>query len=403
MIRKEGWMTDRWFVSPYNLLEEVTEKSLAPSKVEMYDVTLRDGEQTPGVVLRKNEKIEIARALDELGVKKIEAGMPATSSEDKEAVKEIAHLGLSAEIWGFSRCLRRDVDINLDCDVSAIICEISTSDVKMKAYGFSRESVIEKIIDAVSYAKAHGLHVAFFAVDMTRTDLDFLKKAYTVAVQEAGADEAVVVDTIGVALPKVMYYLTRKVKEWVNVPVHIHCHNDFGLATACTIAGVQGGARCVHSTINGIGEKAGNCDTAEIALSLELLCGVETGLKLEKLREVSKLVERLSAFKIASNKPVVGENVFKRESGLAVQQLITHPPAVESFSPELVGGKREIVIGKKSGRHAIEWKLKEMGLSATGEQVKTILEKVKRESERKKGPLTTSELRAIVKEVKEIN
>lgn len=399
MTDKPEWLTEKYAISPYNFIDKLGADSYFPRKVLMYDVTLRDGEQTPGIVLRKDDKVKIAQALNELGVSRIEAGFPITSPEDKQAVKEIAHLGLSAETWVLSRCVKDDIDVALECDVEGVICEISTSALKIKAYGFNEEMVTDRILETITYAKEQGLKAAFFAVDATRTEIDYLKKVYRIATREAHADEVVVVDTLGVALPEAIYYLTRAVKEWVPVPVHIHCHNDFGLATACTLAGVKAGAEYVHSTINGIGEKAGNTDTAEIALSLELLCGVDTGLRLESLCQVSKLVEELSGFKISSNKPVVGENVFRRESGLAVQQLVHYPPAVESFTPELVGGKREIVFGKKSGKYSIKWKLEHMKLEASKEQIAVILNELKSESEKRKRLVSDEELERIIRRV----
>jgi len=269
----------------------------------------------------------------------------------------------------------------------------------MKAYGLTRERVIRSIIDTITYAKEHGLKVAFFNVDMTRANLDFLREVNVTAVKEAHADEIVAVDTLGVATCEAFYYLVKKLKEWVDVPIHVHCHNEFGLGTALSIVGVKAGAEWVHVTVNGIGEKSGNTDLSEVAMALHLLYGRDVGLKYEKLREVSKLVQEFSGIKMQPNKPVVGDCVFKRESGVAVLQLLAYPPAVEPYPPELVGGKREIVIGKKSGTHAIEWKLKELGFSATQEQVTTILEKVKAYSIQKKGPLNDEEFESIVKEV----
>jgi methanogen homocitrate synthase len=380
-------------------MNEVTKSLELPKRVGLYDCTLRDGEQTPGVVFRKDEKIRIAQALDEVGVPRIEAGLPIVSKEDKEAVREIAHLGLSAEIWGFGRCVKADIDANVDCGVEAIVCEIATSELKQKAYGFEKENVIRRAVEAVSYAKERGVRTAFFAVDMTRSDLDYLKRIYTTVVKEAHADEIVVVDTLGVALPEAMYFLTKTIKELVQVPIHIHCHNDFGLGTACTLAGIKGGAEYAHVSVNGLGEKTGNADLAEVALSLRLLYNMDVGIKFEKLCELSRTVEEISGVNIPPGKPVVGANVFRRESGLAVQQLINYPPSVESYLPELVGGKREIVVGKKSGKHSIEYKLKEMRLTATEDQVEKILQLVKAESEKNKGLVADEQFRTIASKI----
>jgi isopropylmalate/homocitrate/citramalate synthase len=390
----------KWWVSPFNLIDEVRRGMNLPKKVGFYDVTLRDGEQTPGVVFKKEEKVKIAKALDELGVQRIEAGMPVVSAEDKAAVKAIANLGLSAEVWGFCRCVKTDVDACLEANVDAVVCEIATSELKFKAYGMDREKAMTRAVETLKYAKDHGLHTAFFSVDMTRANLDFLKTINTAAVKEGKADELIVVDTLGVALPEVMYHLTKKFKEWFKVPIHIHCHNDFGLSTACELAAIKAGAEWAHVTINGLGEKAGNTDLSELALSLYLLYGIDVGLKYDKLVSTSKLVEQLSGVKMPPFKPVVGENIFKRESGVTVMQLISYPPAVESFVPELVGGKREIVLGKKSGRHSIEWKLKNLGITVPEEQIEPILGKVKALGESKKSLVSDEEFKTIVNQTR---
>ena len=383
-------------MSKYNFIDEVRREMKLPKKVGFYDVTLRDGEQTPGVVFKRTEKVRIARALDDLGVQRIEAGMPVVSPEDKAAVKDIAHLGLSAEVWGFCRCIKTDVDACLEADVDAVVCEIATSDLKFKAYGLDKQKVLARCVETLKYAKDHGLHTAFFSVDLTRADLDFLKTINTAAVDEGKADELVIVDTLGVALPEAIFYLTKKFKEWFKVPIHIHCHNDFGLSTACEMAAIKAGAEWAHVTINGLGEKAGNTDLSELALSLYLLYGLDVGLKYDKLVATSKLVEQLSGIKMPPFKAVVGENLFKRESGVTVMQLLSYPPAVESFVPELVGGKREIVLGKKSGRHSIEWKLKNLGMTVPEDQIEPILGKVKALSESKKGLVSDEEFKSIV-------
>jgi isopropylmalate/homocitrate/citramalate synthase len=389
-------MPEESWVSPFNFIDEVRSGTKTPAGVGIYDVTLRDGEQTPGVVFRKDEKVRIAEALNSLGVKRIEAGMPVVSQEDKSAIKEITHLGLDAEIWGFCRCMKSDIDACLDVDVDAVICEVATSDLKFKAYNFDQAKVTALAVETLNYAKEHGLHTAFFPVDMTRANVNFLKTITTASIKEGHADELVAVDTLGVALPEAMYYLVRKFKEWFHVPIHVHCHNDFGLSTACTLAAIRAGAEWAHVSVNGLGEKAGNTDLSELALSLYLLCGIDTGIEYRKLVEVSKLVQKLSGLKMPPHKPVVGKNVFRRESGVTVLQLIAYPPAVESFAPEMVGGKREIVLGKKSGRHSIEWKLKNLGVAANEEQIGIILNNVKTLGTQRKGLVSDKEFRNIV-------
>jgi methanogen homocitrate synthase len=224
-----------WWVSELNQKPEVLGENHFPQRLKIYDVTLRDGEQTIGVVFDKEEKLQIAKMLDELGVDRIEAGMPVVSKEDKEAVELILKADLRAEIWGFCRAVKGDIDACIDVGVKHIICEIATSPHKMKAYNFTPEGVLDKVLDCLQYAKSRGLYTAFFAVDATRAELGYLETIYRKAVEEGKADEVVMVDTLGVASPETMFYLTKKLREWVNVPIMTHCHNDFGLGTACTL------------------------------------------------------------------------------------------------------------------------------------------------------------------------
>ncbi|MFC1941452.1 hypothetical protein ACFLWL_03515 [Chloroflexota bacterium] len=386
----------KWGVmSLYNFIGQVRSKMRLPQKVRLYDTTLRDGEQSTGLVLRKKDKIRIAEALDALGVQRIEASMPVVSPEDREAVEEIAHMGLKAEIWGFARAVKADIAANIDCGIKHLMVEIPTSDLKQKAYGMNRETVLRQVLESISYAKEHGIYVAYFAVDATRSDPTYLRKVFTSAVNQGHADEVVVVDTCGVAIPEAMSYLLKQVKKWVDVPVHVHCHNDFGLGVANTLASVAVGAEWAHVTVNGIGEKCGNVALEELALALYLLYGMDVGIKYDKLLSVSRIVEEVSGMRMASIKPIVGEHVFKRETGGVVQQLMNYPPAAETFSPELVGGQREVVFGKKSGKYSVLWKLREMGISASEEQIGLILKMIKSRAEERKGLLLSEEVEEI--------
>lgn len=388
-----------WLGSPYNFIDEVKANRRLPSKIGLYDTTLRDGEQVPGIALNENEKIRIAEALDELGVQRIEAGMPVVSPEDKSAVKKIAHLGLNAEVWAFCRCVPSDVDACLECDVDSVICEIATSDLKIEAYGFKGlDDAVGRAVKTLSYAKQHGLHTAFFGVDMSRASLKNLQTLYGAAVNDAHADEIVVVDTIGFTIPNAMYYIVSKMKEWFKVPVHVHCHNDFGMGTACSLAAVDAGAEWIHVTVNGLGERAGNTDLAEVAMSLLSLYDINPGLKLEKLYSVSQLVEELTKVKISPTKAVVGSDIFKRETGAVIPQIERgFSYAVEPFPPELIGRQRGIVLGKKSGKESIRWKLRELGIAASPEQVETLLKEVKSLSIEKKGLITDQDFKELVK------
>jgi isopropylmalate/homocitrate/citramalate synthase len=382
-----------WWVSELNDKAEVLGESRFPKTFKFYDTTLRDGEQSIGVSWNKEEKLEIAKMLDELGVDRIEAGMPVVSKEDREAVELILNAGLNAEIWGFCRSVRGDIDACIDVGVKHIITEIATSQLKMKANNFTPEGVLEKVLDSVQYAKSHGLYTAFFAVDATRADLGFLEQVYRKAV-----DEVVIVDTLGVATPETMYYLTKKLGEWVSVPIMAHCHNDFGMATACTMFSLKAGASCAHVTLNGLGEKTGNADIAETAIAARLY-GMDVGIDMGKLIKAAKLAERLTGIPISPLKPVVGENVFKRESGVAVAQLVSFPPSVEGYSPEVVGREREVLLSKKSGKKSIEYKLAQLGVKTTPIQVDEILKKVKELGIQKKGLVSDGEFKEIAEDI----
>jgi isopropylmalate/homocitrate/citramalate synthase len=387
-----------WWVSELNQKPEILGQTHFPKRLKFYDTTLRDGEQTIGVAFDKKEKLQIAKILDELGVDRIEAGMPVVSKEDKKAVELIVKAGLRAEIWGFCRAVKGDIDACIDVGVKHVICEIATSPYKMDAYHFTPEDVLGKVLDSLQYAKYRGLYTAFYAGDATRADLKFLETMYKKAVEEGKADEVVMVDTLGVATPETMFYLTNKLREWVRVPIMIHCHNDFGMATACTVASLKGGAECAHVTLNGLGEKTGNADMAETAISAKLY-GIPISVNMKMLYPAAKLAEKLSRVPLSPLKPVVGENVFRRESGVTVAQLISFPPAVEGYSPELVGREREILLGKKSGKRSVEYKLEKLGIQATADQVNEVLKKVKELGMKKKGLVSDNELRSIVETI----
>jgi isopropylmalate/homocitrate/citramalate synthase len=362
--------------------------------VGLYDTTLRDGEQTVGVVLDPEEKLEIARLLDGLGIDRIEAGFPRTSPDDWEAVRLIAEAGLDAEIWGFSRAVAADVEALLELGVRHAVIESPISDGKLAALGVSRETMLERIRGAVAQAAGEGITVAFFGVDSTRADLAFFRQAYETAV-EAGAAEAVVVDTLGVAAPEAVLDLVGRTIQWLDgTPVHFHGHDDFGLATANAVAAVRGGATWIQGTINGMGERAGNSDLGEVALTLRALYGVESNLRLERIREVSARVRELSGYELEPWKPVVGENLFRRESG-AVASQFHDPPAIEPYSSELVAAERSVVLGKKSGIDSIRLAVERLGLDVPEDEWPALLAKVKTLGAEKRGLVTDEELRGL--------
>jgi isopropylmalate/homocitrate/citramalate synthase len=382
-------------LGPLYDVPEVQQASRMPGKVVLHDVTLRDGEQTPGVVFDANARLTIARALDALGVHRIEAGFPVTSPDDQEGVTAIAHDGLKSEIWGFGRALAGDVKVNASCGVKAMTLEISISDAKIAAYGLTREKVLTRVKESMSLAKSMGLKVAFMPVDLTRADMRFAEQVITEAVKE-GANEVVIVDTIGVASPETITYLTGRMRSWVDVPLNVHVHNDFGLGLANTLAALKAGAYCAHVSVNCLGERAGNVDIAEVAVTLELLYGVKTGIHLNKLAATAQLLAKLSGYAISLTKPIVGERIFTRESGGVVQQLVSSPPSVEPYDPSLVGLERAIVLGKKSGKHSISAAVKRLGLNATDEQMDAALTKVKELSTKVHRTVTDDEFKKIL-------
>ncbi len=393
-MKKES--KDKIWVSDLNRRSEIRSAFARTAPIRFYDTTLRDGEQTVGVVLDPRQKLDIAHKLDELGISRIEAGFPKVSPDDAEAIQLMSHAKLKAELWGFSRAVKGDIEELLRLELQATVIEAPTSEIKLKAYGMTRDAVLKKIADGISFAAKNGITVAFFPVDCTRTDLPFLKKVYEEALN-AGAKELVVVDTIGVCGPEAAEFLVGQVREWFpQTPIHWHGHNDFGLGTACAVAAVRAGATWIQGTINGMGERAGNSDIAEIAVALTCLYDVPIELNLEKIRDVSGAVRQASGYEFEPWKPVVGENLFTRESGAVATQFHI-PEAIEPFSAELVGAHRHIVLGKKSGLDSIDLKLKELGIPPLSpEQRASALAAVKRRSIEKRGLVTDEEFREIV-------
>lgn len=365
------------WTSELNKLDAVRGDFDRSKPVRFYDTTLRDGEQAVGVVFHPDEKFEIARGLADLGVGRIEAGFPRVSEADSRAVRRIMDAGLKPEIWGFSRAVQADLDALIELGIRQVLIEISTSEVKMAAYGFNREVVLQRVTDAVRHAVDHDMRVLFFPVDSTRSDLGFLQEVYARAI-ETGASEVAVVDTIGACAPEAVEYLIRKVRGWIgpDMPLHFHGHNDFGLGTALAIAAVRGGADWIQGTINGIGERAGNSDICEVALALSCLYDVPVELDLSQARRVSALVQKAANYSVDGWRPVVGDNLFTRESGAVANQFHI-PEAIEPYSADLVSAPRRIVLGKKSGLVSIKLKVQELGLHVAEDRYPDLLAEVK--------------------------
>ena len=391
---------DKIWTSELNKTDDILTRFDRSKPVNFYDTTLRDGEQSVGVCFNPEEKFDIACKLNELGVGRIESGFPRVSADDTQAVKRILEAGLESEIWGFSRAVKADIDAHLDLGTEHVLIEISTSDLKMKAYGFTRESVLQRVTDAIKHAKDNGIKtVNFFAVDSTRSNLEFLRDVYSTAI-EHGADEVSVVDTIGVCSPEAVEWLIGEVSSWVGpeIPIHWHGHNDFGMATASAVAAVRGGARWIQGTINGMGERAGNADICEVALALQCLYDMPVELDLSKARAASQVVQQAGGYNVDGWKPVVGEFLYTRESGAVANQFHI-PQAIEPYSAEIVDADRRIVLGKKSGLSNIKIKGEELGLDIPEDKRAGVLAEVKDLGTKNARLVTDEEFKNIVARV----
>ncbi|HKZ87839.1 MAG TPA: 2-isopropylmalate synthase [Candidatus Bathyarchaeia archaeon] len=348
-----------------------------PNCIRIFDTTLRDGEQSPGVSLTHEDKIEIARQLSLLGVDELEAGFPASSEGEKKVVKEIAKAGLDCKVCGLARAARSDIDAAIQCDVDTVHFFIPTSPVQMKyAINMSPEQVLAATVDSVEYVKKHGITCEFSPMDATRSQLSFLKQVCKAA-EKAGTDRINVPDTVGVMIPRTMTKLIEDLKTVVTVPISIHCHDDFGMAVANSLAAVEAGAAQVHCTINGLGERAGNASLEEVVMALHMLYKIKTGVNTRLLYSTSRMVATLTGLSVQANKAIVGENAFAHESGIHTRGVTEKPLTFEPIKPELVGRTRKLVAGKLAGTRGIKAELEEIGIHPTEEQLKDIVQRVK--------------------------
>jgi isopropylmalate/homocitrate/citramalate synthase len=400
------WKTDNWFVSPWNYVEEITRDFHPPKTVKIHDITLRDGEQQAGIIFTKDDKIRIAEKLAETGVHRIEAGMPAVSPPDEAAIKEIVKRDLGPEVFCFCRCMVDDVKRAVDCGVKGIVIEIPASaQLLEQAYKWPLEKAIDLSIKATAYAKEQGLYTVFFTIDGTRTEMDWLLNLVDRVATEGHMDAFTLVDTFGVLSPHGASYFTKKVRERVAKPLEIHFHSDFGLGVANTIMAVLAGAEVIHSTVTGIGERAGNTPLEETALALLTLYGIDVGIRYNKLNELSQLVQELSGTEIPANRPFIGEGAYNIESGIVTgwfkNAFEQNPTTVYPVRPDFVGHKKpEILMGKKSGVDNITiWSAK-LGISLSDEEGMEVLRRVKLKAHDLKRTLKESEFKKIVKEVK---
>jgi len=363
-----------------------------PSKLRIDDTTLRDGEQTAGVVFSNHEKIRIAQLLDKVGVAQIEAGVPAMGGDEKAVIREIASLGLRASVLGWNRPVIADIQHSVDCGVDAVAISIATSDVhiqhKLKK---DRQWVIDRMIEGVKFAKSHNLYVSVNAEDGSRADFGFMVE-FGLAAKEAGADRLRFCDTGGILDPFQTFSVIKDFKKAVGLEIEMHTHNDFGMATANALAGIKAGAAWVNTTVNGLGERAGNAALEEVIMAMKYLGHIDLGFKTEMFRELSEYVAMASARTIPIWKAIVGTNVFAHESGIHADGVIKNPKTYEVFSPEEVGLERQLVIGKHSGSASIIQKFKEFGIEIDKESATDILADVRRASVELKRSLFSKEL-----------
>ncbi|NIA10848.1 MAG: hypothetical protein GWP10_14255 [Nitrospiraceae bacterium] len=401
--KKRPWITDNSYISPWTY--EANKGVSLPKRVTVYDVTLRDGEQYPGLVFTKDNKIQLAESLDDLGINRLEAGMPAVSQDDFEAVKEIAKR-VKANVVAFCRGMRRDVDLAVDAGAWGVLIELpSNESLIKKGYKWNKGDVIDKAIDTCNYAKKKGLHTTFFMVDSSGADPDFLEALVKQIVPRTDIDSLTAVDTFGRLNPRGTFAFVRKVKEWAGgIPIEIHVHNDFGLGTANSLAAVEAGAEVVHTNMLGLGERSGGTPTEEIAVALEFLYGIDTGINLKKLSEVATVFQEVSGIKMPGHKPVVGKNSFSYEAGIAAMfsyRLFKEglPLGTVPYLPELVGGEFGIVLGKKAGKYNVLWHLEHTGREASEAAVREIVNRIKAKAIQNRRAITDAEFDAIYNDV----
>jgi 2-isopropylmalate synthase len=347
--------------------------------ITFFDTTLRDGEQTPNVSLTDDQKLTIAKALDKLGVDVIEAGFPISSKGEYNAVKGIVDAGLRATVCGLARVVKPDIDACLSAGVGLIHVFASTSDVQLKySMKKTRQEVYDLSIDAVEYVHDQGTKCLFSAMDATRTEMDFLKHICR-GVESARADIINIPDTVGIMAPSRMFDFVKEIRKAVKVPIDVHCHNDFGLAVANSLSAVEAGANQVQVTINGIGERAGNADLAQTAMSLSSIFGAKLNINSQYLLETSRLVERFTRINMPPTMPIVGENAFSHESGIhsrgVIERTDTFEPGI--MTPEMVGQRRRLVAGKHAGKHAVRQMLKDAHFDVSEEELILIMGRVK--------------------------
>jgi isopropylmalate/homocitrate/citramalate synthase len=407
---EKKWLTDEYWVTPFNYLEESRSMLALPpdNRVYIHDVTIREAEQAPGIVFTKDEKLAIAKALDRLGVYSLET-FPVVSKDDREVTRQIVDLKLNAKVVCLARWLKEDIDTVANCGAYRVIVEnVANPWTCNVMWGLSEDDIIQRFVEAVRYAKSLGLHTVAMPWDDFRVPLSFLERLYKAIVFEGGADAVAISDTSGNSLPWTTMMIIKRLREWIpGTPIHMHAHNEFGLATAAMLSAVAGGASFVHTAINGLGSRGGNAATEEVAVGLELLLGVDTGLRLNQLYPTCQLVSEIAKTPIPRNKAIIGSNLFTYVAGLSVfmfekARAAGRPFAYVPFLPEMVGKDGyDIVLGKLSGRTAVRLFLDEIGVELTDDQVARLTQIVKEEAIIRKSIISRQTFKQLVNRILE--
>ncbi len=394
---------ENYWVSPYNYFDEVRAQFHLPKTVKFHDVTLRDGEQSPGVAFRADEKVQIAKMLDELGVDRIEVALPAVSEEDKLATKGVVALRPNAKVFVLCRGMASDVELALECGVDGIILELPVGIPRLK-YQFpnwTEDDVVQKAAHWAKFAKSKGLEVVLFPMDCTRSRPEFFTRVLTEVGALPEVDGVSLVDTSGSLSPQAAVYLVKQMKDITHKRIEVHTHTDFGMGVATSLAALTAGAEVIHASVGGLGERTGNTPLDEVAVSAKTLYGVDSNIKFEKLYDISHQILKISKFQVADSKAVIGKRAFTRESGMGVDLVKTQPLALFGLTPSWVGQQPKYVLGKKSGIASVEMKLDDLGLPALDDEKKDlVLTQVKDLGLLKKGLVTDDEFVAIVNKVK---
>jgi homocitrate synthase NifV len=382
-------------MSELNLLTEFSQKAgteIDPKNIKIDDTTLRDGEQTAGVVFANDEKIYIAKMLDKVGIHQIEAGIPTMGGNEKEAIKKIASLDLNCSILGWNRAVKTDIDASIDCGVDAVAISISSSDIHIEHKLMkSREWVLESIKTCVDYAKGFNLYVSVNAEDASRSDMEFLLQFARTA-RDAGADRLRYCDTLGILDPFETFMRVKDIIDIIGIDIEMHTHNDFGMAIANAIAGIKAGATYVNTTINGLGERAGNAAFEELVMALKYIEGVDMGFDTKLFRSLSEYVAKASNRILPTWKPIVGGNLFVYESESKASGIFNNNKTYELFNEKDVGLERNVILGKYSGVNTIIYKMKDLGLNITRKEAEELAEIIRDKTVSLKRALFDSEI-----------